>query len=149
MQSIKLAYHTMKKYLLLGLIFLILLSSLSLTVVFVSQRTSWFGRAQLGGTGTMDPENSYLFASPLTAAADGRQSIRLTVFVLDNQGRGVYDQTVVLIKDASLTVTVVQPTTDELGQAVFEVATLRPGEYFLQAQAGGRLLSQKVRVVFR
>ena len=139
----------MKRYLLLGLIFLILLLGLSVTVVFVSQRTSFFGQAQFGGTGAVDVENSYLFASPLTAAADGSQSIRLTVFVLDSQGRGVYNQAVTLIKDESLTPTAVQPVTDQLGQAVFEVATLRPGEYFLQAQVGGRALSQKVRVVFR
>lgn len=140
----------MKKYLLLGLILLILLLGLSVTVVFVSQRTSFFGRAFTPTTGgEISLQNSYLFASPLTAAADGKERIRLTVFVLDNQGRGVYDQTVVLIKDASLTVTAVQPTTDELGQAVFEVATLSVGEYFLQVQAGGRLLSQKARVVFR
>lgn len=147
-------FRIMKKYLLLGLILLILLLSLSVTVVFVSRRTSWFGsaygpeRAQRV-EGEISLENSYLFASPLTAAADGKEKIRLTVFVLNNQGRGVYGQTVALIKDESLTAAAVQSTTDQLGQAIFEVAALSAGEYFLQAQVGGRLLSQKVRVVFR
>jgi len=143
----------MRRYLLLGLILLILLLSLSVTVVFVSRRTSWFGKAYgpstSSGQGDVSFENSYLFASPLTAPADGKQRIRLTVFVLDNQGRGIYGQTVALIKDEILTATTVQPLTDQLGQAVFEVAALSAGEYFLQAQVGGRALSQKVRVVFR
>lgn len=144
----------MKKYLLLGLIFLILLLSLSVTVVFISQRTSWFGRAEgpeqtRGSEGEISTQNSYLFASPLTAAADGQEKIRLTVFVLDNQGRGVYGQPVAIIENEGLTVSAVQPATDQLGRAVFEVAGTRSGEYFLQAQVGGWLLSQKVRVVFR
>lgn len=142
----------MKKYFWLGLIFLILLLSLSLTVVFVSQRTSWFGQAEgpePGRGAEISTQNSYLFASPLTAAADGQERIRLTVFVLDNQGRGVYGQAVALIKNEGLTVTAVQVTTDQLGQAVFEVVGTRSGEYFLQAQVAGRALFQKARVVFR
>ena len=41
---------------------------------------------------TVSLENSYLFASPLQAKADGKEKIRLTVFVLSGQGLGVQNQ---------------------------------------------------------
>ena len=132
-------------------VFLILLFSLGATVIFIRQRTSFFGRAFIPSTssGEVVLENSYLFASPLQAQANGKEKIRITIFILDSQGKGVYGQPVFLGQNESLEISPIQAVTDELGRAIFDVSAKNPAEYLIEARVGSEVLPQRVRVNFR
>lgn len=100
--------------------------------------------------------NSYVFGSPLVAAADGQTKIRVNVFLLNDQGLGVADKRVsLLVKPKTAEVAgnaqlkEVQPTTDKFGQAVFEVASSFPGQFVATASVEGVELPQTVTLTFR
>lgn len=133
---------------LLAIIFLfILILGLGFLVYFIGQQTRLTGKAAV--TGTYSPENSYLFASPLLAIANGQERIRVTVFVLDSKGVGVSGKTVFLGKTDNLLSASIQPTTDSLGKAVFDISTTVPAEYVIQVDVEGQVLPQTVKVNFR
>lgn len=140
----------MKRTILLLVALLILLLSLGGLIFFISQRTSLFGRAYTPASGgAVSVENSYLFASPLSARADGQEKIRLTVFLLDSQGRGVAGEAVFLGQDERLSIYPTQPLTDELGRAFFDISATAAGEYLMEARVGSKVLPQKVKLTFR
>lgn len=109
------------------------------SVLILRERTSFLGKATSTET-EYSLENSYVFASPLTAKADASQKIKVTVFLLDGEGRGVANKTVSLNTDPALTITPVQPTTDNKGQAVFEVSSSTPGQYTITPKADANTL---------
>lgn len=132
-------------------ILLFLLFSLGVMIVFVRERTTFFGRA-FGPSTRLEEvavENSYLFASPLSARADGKEKIRVTIFVLESQGRGVYGKPVFLGEDERLEITPIQAVTDNLGRAIFDISATAPAEYFIEARVGNQLLPQRLRLNFR
>ncbi len=133
------------------IILLIVLLSLGLTVFFISQRTTFFGRASSPSlsSGEIALENSYVFASPLSAKTDGKEKIRITVFILDSQGKGVYNQAVFLGEDERLEIKEVQPVTDTIGRALFDVSSTVATDYFIEAQVNNQLLPQRIKVTFR
>ncbi len=141
----------MRKIVLAIFILLILLFSLGATIILVRQRTTFFGRAFTPSTGSGEVvlENSYLFASPLQAQANGKEKIRVTIFLLDSQGKGVYSQPVFLGQDERLEITPVQAVTDELGRAIFDVAAKVPAEYLIEARVNNQVLPQRGKVSFR
>jgi len=130
---------------------LIVLLSLGLTVFFIGQRTTFFGRASSPSisSGEVALENSYIFASPLSAKADGKEKIRITVFILDSQGKGVYNQVVFLAEDERLIIKEVQSVTDTIGRALFDVSSIVATDYFIEAQVNNQLLPQRIKVTFR
>lgn len=128
---------------------IILLLSLSGLVVLISQRTSFFGRAYNLHQGEVSLENSYIFASPLQAKVGGEEKIRITVFLLDSSGRGVGGRSVSLGQHPSLLITPVQPVTDDLGRAIFDISANQAGEYLLEAKTDSQILPQRVKVIFR
>ena len=141
-----------KKGLILAIIVLvIILLSLWLTVFFISQRTSFLGRASSPSlsSGEVALDNSYIFASPLSAKADGKEKIRITVFILDSQGRGVYGQPVFLGEDERLNIKEVQAITDNIGRAMFDVSSFTVTDYFVEASVNNQVLPQRVKVSFR
>jgi len=143
---------TSRKGLIFTLVVLfIVLLSLGLTVFFISQRTTFFGRASSPSlsSGEVALENSYIFASPLSAKADGKEKIRITVFILDSQGKGVYNQAVFLGEDERLVIKEVQPITDTIGRALFDVSSTVATDYFVEAQVNSQLLPQRIKVTFR
>lgn len=93
-------------------------------------------------------ENSYIFASPLTAATGNVEKIRITVFILDGTGAGVSGKLVSLTGTDLLAVTSVQATTDSMGRAIFDLAAGADGKYEIGASVGGVGLTQKVTVTF-
>jgi hypothetical protein len=130
------------------IIFIILLIIvLFFLLYFLSQRTQLTGRASIAGEPSI--ENSYSFASPLIASAGENEKIRITVFVLDSQGRGVAGQPVFLGQNQNLTVFPVQSTTDAYGKAVFDVSSSLPLEYLVEVSVNGKSLPQKLRITFR
>lgn len=122
-------------------------------LILSTGRTTFFGKAS--GAGVFNPLNSYLFASPLTARVDG-DKIRVTVFALDGQGKGVPSKPAGLscvnqvdCQAGEVTVTSIQPETDTLGQAIFDVSAVNVGKYELQAQVEGLVVPQTVTVSFQ
>ena len=130
---------------------LIVLLSLWLTVFFINQRTSFLGRASSPSlsSGEIALDNSYIFASPLSAKAGGKEKIRITVFILDSQGKGVYGQPVFLGEDERLEVREVQSITDNIGRAMFDVSSSVSTDYFIEANVQNQVLPQKVKVSFQ
>lgn len=144
------------KYSIVILVFLFLAGALGSTVYLVKNRTSYQSRASSAQTyvqpepaGIFNAKNSYLSASPLEARAGGEENISLTVFLLDEQSKGVPGKVVVLSPVPGLTISQVQNISDSLGRAIFDISTNRPGDYFLTASAEGQTIPQKVRVSFR
>jgi hypothetical protein len=126
--------------------FLILALIASLFLVF--RTTVFFGRAATLNSSPIVLENSYLFASPLQAKADGKEMVRITIFLLDGRGLGVANKNVTLNLPSTVTTTPTQPTTDDTGKAIFDLSSTTAGKLEVQAQAEGKPLPQKVRVVF-
>lgn len=128
------------------------LSAITVLIAFflASQRVSFFSSARTSSSPVMvSEENSYIFVSPISAFADGISTIRVTVFMLNNQGLGVTKQTVNLKTSDSLTVKQVEPITDDYGRAIFDVISSTPGNYTLSAETAGLTLSHTVSISFQ
>lgn len=136
-------------YIVFGIIFSLIIIFLSL--ILAVSRTSWFGYAkEPSQTGSISLDNSYMFASPISALADGSGIIRVTVFILSDKGLGVAGKTVELKSNiAGLNITKVQEVTDTIGRAIFDVASKIQGDYKLSADISDALLPQTVSVSFR
>ncbi len=135
-----------------GIIISLLVIILAFTVA--NSRSSFFGRAATSSvariTGSLSAENSYLFASPISASSDGSSVIRVTVIILNDQGLGVSGQSVSLkLSGSGPLVTPVSPSTDTFGRAIFDLSSSTPGNYTISAEASGGFLPQTVSVVFR
>lgn len=98
--------------------------------------------------GSVVIENSYIFASPLTAATGNIERIRITVFILDGTGSGIPDKTVTLTGVEKLAVYSVQAVTDTIGRALFDIAAGTSGTYEIGATIGGVSIPQKISVNF-
>lgn len=130
------------------IIFIIMLFSLLATSYYIAKITVLSSRANSSNTSDVSLQNSYVFASPLTALAQNREHIRLTVFLLNQRGLGVGQQAVSIPEINGLTVTAIQPLTDDTGKAIFDLSSETANNYTLQAQVNGLNLSQKVKVSF-
>lgn len=93
-------------------------------------------------------ENSYVFVSPLKAPADGKEKIRVTAFVLNNQGLGVLGKRVALGVNDKLNIEAIQALTDNFGKGVFDISSIKPGEYYLEIRIDDVLLPQKAHLTF-
>lgn len=118
------------------------------TIILVFERVSFVGKARETATEVW-LENSYVFASPLTAQGNGKEKIRITVFILNNQGLGIAGKLVLLTQNNQLKVDGVQGVTDSLGRAFFDVSSDVAGEYLIEALVDGRKIPQTVKVSFR
>ena len=123
---------------------LALISSLYLTL----RTTIFFGKATGSSSNSLVLENSYLFASPLQAKADGKEQIRITVFLLDSRGLGVPGQSVSLILPQTITVQTPQDTTDDTGKIIFDLSSPVASQLDIQAKTGNNTLPQKVHLIF-
>jgi hypothetical protein len=133
-----------KKYLII-IIFLSL--ALIASLFLVVKTTTIFNRAATSSSSII-LENSYLFASPIQAKADGQEQIRLTVFLLDGRGLGVPNQTVNLNLPTTTTITNQQNTSDESGKATFDIVSSIPQTISVTATTNNLQLPQKVKVIF-
>lgn len=97
---------------------------------------------------TFSVENSYMFVTPLRAKANDQEKIRITVFVLNNQGLGVLGRKVEFDQNPTLKVSVIQGLTDELGKAVFDLTSSQAGDYYLNVVVDGVMLPQKAHLIF-
>jgi hypothetical protein len=126
--------------------FLILVLIATLFLIF--RVTIFYGKATTVNQSPVVLENSYLFASPLQAKADGQEQIRITVFLLDSRGLGVAGQPVTLQIPSTVSVNNPSAATDDTGKITFDLSSPAAAQINVQAQTNGLLLPQKVRIVF-
>jgi hypothetical protein len=129
------------------IIVLLLLSLASVTVIVVKP-VIFFSKANTSNSGS-SLDNSYVFASPLLAKADGQESIRITVFLLDGRGLGIPNHPVSLKSPSNINQKFIQAISDDSGKTVFDISSTTPGKYEISALADTvNMLPQKVSVVF-
>lgn len=130
-------------------ILIIFLLTLGVLVYYVRFRTSITPKAStLNITAIVSISNSYVFSSPIRAKAGG-DLIRVTVFILDDVGNGIFDKKVSLRSlGGVLDIKNVQNLTDETGKAVFDVASKNVGVFNLEAFTDELVLPQKVKVTY-
>lgn len=126
--------------------FLILVLLATLTLIF--RITIFYGKATSVNQSPIVLENSYLFASPLQAKADGQEQIRITVFLLDGRGLGVAGQPVSLQIPPAVTISNSLAVTDDTGKITFDLSSPVASQINIQAKTSSLLLPQKVRIVF-
>ena len=136
----------MQKKIIYLFIFLLILLGLS-SYFWLYEARFFVGRASVSQQ-SFSFDNSYLFTSPLRAKANGQEKIRLTVFILNNQGLGVMGKEVFLGIQPDLLIEAIQGTTDNYGKAVFDIAAKKPGEYYLEVKIDGKVLPQKAHLSF-
>ena len=129
------------------LIFFLILVLIA-TLFLISRLTIFYGKATTVNQSPVALENSYIFASPLQAKADGQEQIRITVFLLDGRGLGVPNQTVTLSVPQTINILNSNPATDDTGKITFDLSSPAATQINVQAQTGGKTLPQKVRIVF-
>ncbi|KKP62897.1 MAG: hypothetical protein UR56_C0003G0004 [Candidatus Roizmanbacteria bacterium GW2011_GWC2_34_23] len=93
-------------------------------------------------------DNSYIFSTPSQARANGQEKVRLTVFILNNQGLGVLGKKIFIGTNPSLNIEAIQGLTDSYGKAYFDISAVKAGEYFLEIKADDTALNQKAHLVF-
>lgn len=133
-----------------GLPFLLLLALvlIGFSIFFGLYEVKFFSsRATITNT-SFSVDNSYIFVTPLRASANGQEKIRVTVFILNNQGLGVLGKKVFLAPDAALNIESIQGLTDSYGKAYFDVSASRAGEYYLEVRADDTPLIQKAHLSF-
>lgn len=97
---------------------------------------------------TFSIDNSYIFSTPSQARANGQEKVRLTVFILNNQGLGVLGKKIFIGTDPSLNIESIQGLTDSYGKAYFDISSSKAGEYFLEIKADDIALKSKAHLVF-
>ena len=120
--------------------------ALILTLFLMRSRIVFFGRATTPGQ--LSLENSYVFASPLVAKADGNEKITISIFILSDQGLGIVSKQVNLYSAPQLNATTVRGETDSRGLALFEVSSSKSGQFKLWATVAEGQVQQTVNVTF-
>lgn len=114
----------------------------------VLRTTVFFGKATSSNSSPIVLENSYLFASPIQAKADGKEKIRITAFLLDGQGLGISNLKVSLQLPQNVSVLAIQSVTDDTGKAVFDLSSSVAKQLDIAAQVNNKTIPQKVKIVF-
>jgi len=117
-----------------------------MTFFLTGARTIFLGKAT---NSTYSISNSYVFASPLsTNAVSGK--IRVTVFLLDDKGRGVAGKRIVTLSNpVGVNFAEIQPVSDKMGQAVFDLTSPTAGQFVISASVEGNTFPQTVTVRFQ
>jgi len=134
------------KNFLLTLLVVALVTVLVLVLLLTRSKTFLFGRAT---NQQYSLPNSYVFASPLsTNAVSGK--IRVTVFLLDDKGRGVAGKRIVTLSNpVGVNFAEIQPVSDKMGQAVFDLTSPTAGQFVISASVEGNTFPQTVTVRFQ
>ena len=135
------------KNLILPIIIFLLILVLFSTFFWLYEAKYFVGRASVSQQ-SISVDNSYVFLTPLRAKANNGEKIRLTVFVLNNQGLGVMGKSVLPSKDLNLSLEAIQPVTDSFGKAIFDISAAKIGEYYLEIKIDNTILPQKAHLSF-
>lgn len=121
-----------------------------LSAVIANNQTKLTSRAQVPrSTSFFSIVNSYVFVSPISANADGVSIIRVTVFLLNDQGLGVAGQRVSLQVSGPVNIAQTEPITDSFGRAIFDLTSSNPGNYTVIAEVTGASLEHRASISFR
>lgn len=93
-------------------------------------------------------ENSYMFASPLRAKADGQERIRISIFALDSEGRGIVGKKAGIRKIEDVNIFEMQPITDSVGKAIYDLTSQIAGTYSVRGVIEGGNIDQTLNVTF-
>ena len=145
-----------KPYFFLSISILILILGLVIAIYLVQQRTYIRSKAYSYSESEIPPVtsgqvslgNSYVFASPIEAVSGG-EYIRITVFVLDQEGSGMVSKKVTVGNIPDLEFDRNVRETDAYGKAFFDVKSNRAGTYVIEVNVDGKALEQKVKISFR
>ena len=138
-------------------VLLILIAILVVGVYLVQKQTFYRSSAyseQVAPPASLEPAasqvdiaNCYAFASPLKAKIGG-SSIRITVYVLDSQGKGVPGQTVELAEIPGINIDKSNAKTDATGMAFLDISASKPGLYVVEPSVNGKPLNQEISITF-
>lgn len=131
-------------------VFFIILSLflfISLSLFWLYEGKMFIGRADTT-VSSLSVENSYVFVTPLKAKVGGEEKIRVNVFALNSQGLGVIGKTVSINNSNGLSIEAIQQITDLYGKAVFDVASVSAGDYYLDITIDNKSLPQKTKITF-
>lgn len=136
-------------YLILVIILIVFLITLVILVYYIRFQTSISPKASsVNISKQISVSNSYIFASPVRAKAGG-DLIRVTVFVLNDEGEGLFDKLVKLQPDTSnIVVKDIQSLSDDTGKAIFDLSSNTVGDYTIQFSVDNLILPQSLKVVF-
>lgn len=145
-----------KPLFLLALSLLILILALVVSIYLVQQRTYIRSEAYTYSESEVSPvtsglvslSNSYVFASPIEAKVSG-EYIRITVFVLDDEGSGLENKKVSIGNMFDLNFDQNVKYTDSYGKTFFDVKSDKTGTYIIEVFVDQKSLDQKVKIVFR
>jgi len=145
-----------KPYFFLAISILVLIFGLVVAIYLVQQRTYIKSNAYSYAETEVPPvtggkvslNNSYVFASPVEAKSGG-EYIRITVFVLDQEGSGIVNKKVSVGNVPNLMFDRNVRETDAYGKAFFDVQSDKASTYVIEAAVDGKALDQKVTVSFR
>ena len=118
------------------------------SLYLVARTTIFVKKAAVGNQSTVVLENSYIFTSPLQAKADGKEKMRLTIFILDGRGIGVANQEITIQTSSKITILEIQSLTDETGKAVFDLTSETSGQFNVSAVTPSGTVPQQVKVLF-
>lgn len=131
------------------IITLLLLLSISFFVIF---ETKIFRSKASELTQTVSASQSYVFTSPLEAKCSDtgvKESIRITVYTLDETGKGIADSRIKFENMAKLKIHGAG-VTDVYGMTIFDVTCESGGEYYLKVIINDQIrLPQQVHLSFR
>ncbi len=135
----------MQKFLLSAILFFLVLISFSLFFFFYE--TQYFG-SRASSALQFSASNSYVFLNPGRAQADGKEQIRMTIMILNENGMGVLGKKPVISVDPRITITTTQDTTNTMGEAKYEFASSIPGDFYVTITVDGVVVPQKAPLTF-
>jgi hypothetical protein len=130
-------------YIILGIIGIILIYILTTNVIPKAMITL----TKAAPSTIVSLDASYLLGGKLLAAADGKDSAIVNVFVLDKDGKPVSGKNVSL--NGVTTYSPKQIITDLQGKAVFSITSLEEKQYVVEGVIDTVPMGKKVSVTFR
>jgi len=135
-------YKDYRNFALIGLALLVLLFAGS---GLVAQAAVILTRA--APATTVSSSDSYIIGTALLATADGKEQVKVAVFLRDNEGHPVSGKNVTVFGLSSMEGT--SAITDEQGKAVFAGNSSVAGQFSITARAEAGELPGKVVVTFK
>ncbi len=134
-----------KKILIFGMLFMIIFVAYIVITIF---KIPIFSLTQAANENKeADISTSLIFAWPLEVKADGKERSEVSVFIRDNNGRGIPEKDVRL--SASLgDIQSTQSQTDSQGKIVFYISSTTNGVAQIEALVDNRKLQKTISVKF-
>lgn len=130
---------------LLGLLMIFFLAfTIFITFVLFNDQLTTVTRAS---TEVVSSDKSLIFAWPLSLQADGKTESEITVFVRNEEGKGISDKTV-RITSALGEVKEQSATTDKTGKAIFHITSTTPGLAEIETVVDNNPIRKKVSIKF-